>query len=1108
MVPGKDAVRSGGSGPASVGGGEAMPGRLIMDQHSVPASQDLKKGRSQAQQGHQSQKRDFAQMQSPPHSNGSGNHASKASLPNGAPVQPPATTNGQADPGDAAASLPTPPPLDGSWRETDSNKSLGLLVDRLAQQCFGDLTETLTKMAEIPAPPAGQPNGVVPHAVDTNDGSLNRKRALMDFAHNQRDRFTKTLVLSDWARRGDDMARLIDLKVWQSRQADYQRHAINFFYSLRQDMRNAKMPNPNIEGALELLSSGKAGKFPDLGYLPPKRLSAKQLLKTLRGMNVTLITRLNLQDDLPPHFNDYSVANGRATFRVPGEFEVDVSVADEDPATPFYFIDIRFLFSPTPSLSDDGLRVRLEEMANAALGKGGLQGCYDFLHGYVLAHKVNLLRSQAAKLLREKWFDCLQPEMHRQVLTLQYWKGQRTPKSWIEVGVTSGKQKGVGSRKPSTSRNSFRWFRQGQEVKSHGIEINWSELNLESILASVTAKHAEWALRSMKERCEALAGPDSRVQIQLTTSGDSPEGCYLTLSLPGLRRPITTRLEPVTGQFSISPPTRNAQLAEKFINSNANADPARSLAEVLTRSIQDKITPIANTAGWVPVDLSKVMIQPSLKTIFGTDAIRRSLYKPSEGWGDSWALHVTFGLSGVKWFVVRLEEKVDQGRSFRVMTHANLLSLADTNAEITQASLLRVQNVAEAEISFTVLAQELADSDHEYRIESTSPLTRKSAAVDPGLAIYFSATPRKRTGSKAPVKTFPWASWIKLTPSSPAVSDNGFAEVQHELRLSADPSGLQHLLEHVTKRPRGTEIVMNESGALGLRLHAPFGQPFLANIIGLLARCHRLNQSLGLLKHFGCRCTDLGLNKIAFDYAESPTLAAEIHFGKTSAVPCKLKLTPIESNPHQRLRVLLEKAYNRPSVGNTALNRLVLDLRATLPLMSSLEKLEFAESSRHSVMVHPRQVHNFVLSYQEPFAVCRFSITMHKHEEQPSGRTRYGFRCKLESDSDAALSEALRTLSKTTGEGWLGDQSGGFGADAKGLDDALTKFDEVVRNFVPSANGDQIKKQETPAPHVKRNNSPAPPIKPPTAHRNQQRPAAQQRQHSRHSVKQEIIELD
>ena len=169
-----------------------------------------------------------------------------------------------------------PPPLDQSWRETIHNKSLGQLMERVAGQCYYDLNTVLTEMAEIPVEPQGQQvNGIVPHTgQDISEGSLLKKRKLMDFANSQRDRFIKTLVLSDWCRNEEEKGRLIDVKVWQDAQTFAHRSCTQAVANTKNNMIPAKMPNPNIEGAMEVLASSKASWIPDMGYIPPKRLSA------------------------------------------------------------------------------------------------------------------------------------------------------------------------------------------------------------------------------------------------------------------------------------------------------------------------------------------------------------------------------------------------------------------------------------------------------------------------------------------------------------------------------------------------------------------------------------------------------------------------------------------------------------------------------------------------------------------------------------------------------------------------------------------------------------------------------------------------------------------
>src|ERR1700722_6388022 len=111
-------------------------------------------------------------------------------------------------------------------------------------------------------------------------------------------------------------------------------------------------------------------------------MTAKELLKSLQNLNTLLSIRLNLHeyDKIPLQFKDYSIKSGRVTFRVAGEFEVDLTIAEENPEKQFWFIDFRFLFTPAVSQLPEHLRYMIENRVNAALEKDGLAGCYKFLH--------------------------------------------------------------------------------------------------------------------------------------------------------------------------------------------------------------------------------------------------------------------------------------------------------------------------------------------------------------------------------------------------------------------------------------------------------------------------------------------------------------------------------------------------------------------------------------------------------------------------------------------------------------------------------------------------------------------------------------------------------
>ncbi len=113
-----------------------------------------------------------------------------------------------------------------------------------------------------------------------------------------------------------------------------------------------------------------------------------------------LSVRLTLDeyDKIPFQFRDYSISSGRVTFKVEGEFEVDLTIADEDFEKQFWFIDFRFLFQPAPAELSDRVRQFIEKKVNDALATDGLAGCYRFLHEFVLTHKISEFYRQALDL--------------------------------------------------------------------------------------------------------------------------------------------------------------------------------------------------------------------------------------------------------------------------------------------------------------------------------------------------------------------------------------------------------------------------------------------------------------------------------------------------------------------------------------------------------------------------------------------------------------------------------------------------------------------------------------------------------------------------------------
>jgi mediator of RNA polymerase II transcription subunit 14 len=1038
-----------------------------MDPQGAIGLQDLKKDRSHAQQGAPPVQA-AGDMTSIAHVNGPTNGANGA-LPNGVPSFDGAHTvsNGASNAVAGPASMENPPALDQSWREGPTNKSLGLLMQRLASQCVFDLQEMLDKMKnEVPNEPQHQqPNGVMAHTgQDTSESSIIKKRMLLEFAGNQRERFIKTMILNGWSRNPEDMSRLLDVKVWQDKNMIAHHHSLQAILNTKNNMIGAKMPNPNIEGAMEVLATGKASWIPDMGFIPPKRLTAKQLLKTLRDMNLILATRLNLHEELPPHFTDFSIADGRATFRVQDEFEVDLSVAAEDPKTPFYFIDIRLSFNPAAEVINDGLRGVMERKVNEELATRGLKGCYDWIHSFCLMHKLNVLRGQATAMVRGKWFDCVRIEAFRRRLVVHYWAGIPGPKSWVEIGVHSGKRSGYHPS-PPTPRLAVRWFRKGVEVKDETLEFDWRDLDLEKSLYLVIAAHTAWIMNDVKSRIQNLAPHGSSFKASVSKLHSESDLGVLILEFPSLRRPLQIHIEPITGQFAISPPSQATGRCEHRLNSDTAIDAAKHLATLPCAAVQERVGKEAALIGWSPSQHSTPVDQ--LPKFFNEPVRYLSVFRPSLAWGESWALAVTFSLAGEKWWAVSLKDQRDNDGKITCKAIASasrvlLPNAANDMPAVSREMLLAVERAAVAHVGLATTGKQLKDMQISHvlqKLSSPDGHHRQTITCNMALFVNFPALTRKSPQSKSKK---PWADEvIRLThhgiaPSAQSSSDSA-GGVRHDLRLSLDKGKMAELSRHVS-RSNERDLVVNSDGGLALKFLTHFGEPFVKQMQERLQSVERLESYLATLKERNFKCTHVSLTRLDFTYNSTPEYTASLNFATDDSRRIRLRLSPPADNPHQRIRVLLENGLNGTEKGGfAALTRI---LAVTLPVLETFDQLEAKSPSKQSISVHPRTSTWFTVKYDSPLPSVVFQVKGMIKTEGQNKKFRWLIQDVKSSAKDSSLAEdlckALDELWQESGEHWQGMRNC-IVAEAQGMAVPLERLDEVIRRFQGSADSSSAK---------------------------------------------------
>lgn len=367
--------------------------------------------------------------------------------------------------------------------------------------------------------------------------------------------------------------------------------------------------------------------------------------------------RLNLEDfdKIPYHFRNYEIDSGRVTFKVAGEFEVDLTIADEDFEKQFWFIDFRFAFEPAASSIPDGLKNYLEGQVNDILSKDGLLGCYQFLHELVLTHKLNELKRQAIQLSRGSWTGTLKVEPLNRALAIQYWTSRAqlgSPKSWILIAVNSGRKSNGQPDPKSSSHLMAKWYRDNKEVKDTNISFDADNLSAETLLKTVIGRHVEFLLGSIHSRLQAFPRFQNRdAAMILNISHDDPATSFLSMQV-GYKDSASLLVEPTTGVFAVKPHSKFTIQHEHLLNNGKNPadDGATCLENVRCGVMEDELIRRGSTTGWNTK--KSPLSKDELRSLTNTREWTKTIWLQRTGWDPNWFVMVMLSPSGDAWWLV------------------------------------------------------------------------------------------------------------------------------------------------------------------------------------------------------------------------------------------------------------------------------------------------------------------------------------------------------------------------------------------------------------------------------------------------------------------------
>jgi len=241
-------------------------------------------------------------------------------------------------------------------------------------------------------------------------------------------------------------------------------------------------------------------------------------------------------------------------------------------------------------------------------------------------------------------------------LSIQYWLdryGAKGPRSWIILGVHSGKRKDGRPDPKATSRLFIRWFRDSKEVPDIDVHFDTVNINTQSLLKTVIAKHVSYALTSIHDNLAAQPLFANReLALSLLISLTEPAESALKVQLTSEQH-LTVKIEPISGRFVFSPASRLTAEWENRLNGqtlNPASDGHTYIERLRTQLLAEEIISRGQSVGWMRI------VNPGLKAdvlqpYFPRNTQPQTLWFRRAGWLEDWCVAVIMSPGGEQWLL-------------------------------------------------------------------------------------------------------------------------------------------------------------------------------------------------------------------------------------------------------------------------------------------------------------------------------------------------------------------------------------------------------------------------------------------------------------------------
>lgn len=948
---------------------------------------------------------------------------------------------------------------------------LSAFLTRLAQLTHNSLQDKMVELAKMPIPASavnGTPSNLTSSAPDdTSAENLRKKAALLHFTQDMHAKWVKALVIMEWSRKSEMVSKLIDLKFHIDQQRILYDMALDSMVNVKRDLSFARMPSPDLKTALQILSTGSAPWIPDVcralcqldemdianktqhQYIEPPPLTPDEQLRWINDLNTLLSLRLNLEDydKIPHQFRDYEIGSGRVTFKVPGEFEVELTIADEDFEKQFWFIDFRYTFRPAAASLSDGLRNYLENYVNDALAREGLAGCYQFLHELVLTAKINELKRQAFQLSKTSWDGTLVIEPLNRALAIQYWSSRPSAgKSWVLVAINSGKKNGKADGK-STSQLVAKWYRDNKEVKDVKLALDVDNLSAESLLKEVIGRHISYILQSIRDKLlEAPRFKNREAAMRLRLSAEDPGACMLTTQV-GHADKTTLLVEPTTGMFAVKPQSKFSIQYEHQLNSGKNTadDSVTCLENVRCAMMEDELHRRGSAAGWE--SQKSPLSAEETKSITKSRDWTRTIWMRRQGWGQTWYIAIFLGLAGDEWWLVEANRN-DLGRAIKFQAR---VSLSKGHPDLSDSFWSNLTIFTTGIIAQAVDMREL----HRLHIKSRSndsidlslPQQIRLPSIQVALSAMFPSMvydgDRKSGGRQ------PWANNMVTIRFKGIESNNDTLDCLSEAVLRVRKPSKFAALKGTVDRNLSYNATLGE---FCLHIQHAIGEPVLVTLKSRIMAIDRFVNFLEAMDR--AKGSIIGelvtLKEIRFLYVARSD-------GKQWRITLNLSRDEIaididRGNPHLRVVDLMQQLVN----GEGGIGALMGWLPASLRALDAINSIETRWEDLQSKRVGQVEFAMKTLSWLSVMYTVVSGGTTKRVVLQVQAKMRRGepwwhvWRSDVGAKTvpEDAYNTALNAVWEKRGDGWMGLTTGAAARSEGGIVEMLLAVDDAIRSVL------------------------------------------------------------